>query len=144
MIMVREKAANFGGSFASWSFFHSIVLNMLEKIRGKQDYKNNLIATFGTGVFFSARNGIKAGLKNGFTSFCALSVIEGVVLLGQQYQRKKQFLKENELVRMYKAEYERKGIKFIPFMNMTEFDDLEQRNVLKKSVDFEINKQNKI
>lgn len=112
--LVRGKATGLGGSFASWSFFYSLSYCASAYIRKKNDPFNSIMAGFSTGFILSLRSGIKSAFKSGITGCLILTSIETLVLISQQYQRKFQIIQENKILQMYRKEYEKKGIRFLP------------------------------
>ena len=111
--LIRQRATELGGSFATWSLFYSLSHYATVFIRKKEDPLNGLIAGFSTGFLLSIRSGFRNALKSGFTGGVALSAIEGIVFLANNHQKKNQIINENNILNLYKREYEKKGVKFI-------------------------------
>jgi hypothetical protein len=59
------------------------------------------------------RNGFKYSFRSGLTSSFFLLFIEGIGNFHQNYQRKKQINDDNQLIKYYKDEFEKKGIQFL-------------------------------
>ena len=84
---IKDRAKKLGGNFALWSLFYSLSFNGICKLRKKNDILNNA-------SFF-------------------LLFIEGIGNFHQNYQRKKQINDDNQLIKYYKDEFEKKGIQFL-------------------------------
>ena len=61
----------------------------------------------------SFRNGWKNSFKSGLTSTAFLLFVEGIGNFNQNYQRRKQINEDNQIIKYYKDEFEKKGIKFL-------------------------------
>ena len=110
---IKNRAKKLGGNFALWSLFYSLSFNGICKLRKKNDILNNAFAGFSTGFIMNFRNGFKYSFRSGLTSSFFLLFIEGIGNFHQNYQRKKQINDDNQLIKYYKDEFEKKGIQFL-------------------------------
>ena len=110
---IKDRAKKLGGNFALWSLLYSLSYNGISKFRKKNDILNNTFAGFSTGFIMSFRNGWKNSFKSGLTSTAFLLFVEGIGNFNQNYQRRKQINEDNQIIKYYKDEFEKKGIQFL-------------------------------
>ncbi len=114
---VSEKAPKLGGNFAIWSLCYDLSYYCFYKIRKKNDILNLSFSGFNTGFIFNIRNNFKSAIKSGILSSFFITFFEIFNKINANRQRKLNIIKDNELINLYKKEFEKKGIKFLENQN---------------------------
>jgi import inner membrane translocase subunit TIM17 len=125
MMLLRSRAAILGGSFAMWACIFSVSSCIMVHIRHREDPFNSVIAGFSTGFVLAIRGGLRNALRSAMVGGLFLGIIEGIMVIHQQYQKRSEFMMKNQQVVSYKKEMERSGYKFKqpPKLKTHEFDE---------------------
>jgi import inner membrane translocase subunit TIM17 len=111
--LLRSRAPILGGSFAMWACIFSISSCGMVLIRQREDPINSVIAGFTTGFVLAIRGGLRNAMRSAIIGGLFLGIIEGIMVVHQQWQKRKQILEENKVIEKYKKDIEKAyGIKF--------------------------------
>lgn len=113
LMLVRSRAPILGGSFGLWAGVFSISNCVMVQIRQKEDPFNSIIAGFSTGFVLAIRGGVRTAMRNALVGGIFLTIIESLMIVWHQHQKKNQIIEENKMFNRYKRDMERQhGIKF--------------------------------
>lgn len=113
LMLLRSRAPILGGSFAMWACIFSVSSCIMVYIRQREDPFNSVIAGFSTGFVLAIRGGLKNAMRSAIIGGLFLGIIECLMVMHQQYQKRKQIVEENKVISKYRKEMERDyGYKF--------------------------------
>jgi import inner membrane translocase subunit TIM17 len=113
LMLLRSRAPILGGSFAMWACIFSISSCIMVYIRQREDPFNSVVAGFSTGFVLAIRGGLKNAVRSAIIGGLFLGIIESIMVMHQQYQKRQQILEENKMIIKYKKDLERlHGVKF--------------------------------
>ena len=121
--LLRSRAPILGGSFAMWACIFSISSCIMVRIRQKEDPINSVIAGFSTGFVLAIRGGLKNACRSAIIGGLFLGIIEGIMVIHQQWQKRKQIQEENKMIGRYRKDMEKQyGYKFKEPIRMNPYD----------------------
>jgi import inner membrane translocase subunit TIM17 len=126
LLLLRSRAPILGGSFAMWACIFSVSSCFMVYLRQREDPINSVIAGFSTGFVLAIRGGLRNAFRSALIGGLFLGIIEGIMVILQQYQKRTQIIQENSAVIKYKKDMERTyGYKFKepPRLKTHEFDE---------------------
>ncbi len=113
LMLVRSRAPILGGSFGMWACIFSVSCCGMVYLRQREDPFNSVVAGFTTGFVLAIRGGMRNAFRSAIIGGLFLSIIEGMMIMHQQYQKKKQVIEENKMVNKYRRDMEKTyGYKF--------------------------------
>lgn len=105
--LLRARAPILGGSFAMWACIFSISSCGMVYLRQREDPINSVAAGFTTGFILAIRGGFRNAMRSAIIGGLFLGIIEGLMVIHGQWQKRKQILEENKQIEKYKREIER-------------------------------------
>lgn len=113
LMLLRSRAPILGGSFCMWACIFSVSSCCMVYLRQREDPINSVIAGFTTGFVLAIRGGLRNACRSAVIGGLFLGIIEGIMVMHQQYQKRKQIIDENAMVNKYRKEMEKQyGYKF--------------------------------
>lgn len=113
LALLRSRAPILGGSFAMWACFFSISSCIMVYIRQREDPVNSIIAGFTTGFILAIRGGVRNAIRSAIIGGLFLGIIEGMMVIHQQYQKRAQLHEEMKAISHYKRQFEKQGMRFV-------------------------------
>jgi len=113
LMLLRSRAPILGGSFAMWACVFSISSCIMVYIRQREDPFNSVVAGFSTGFILAIRGGFRNAMRSAIIGGLFLSIIESMMVMHSQYQKRKQIIEQNKMINNYRKELEKtQGLKF--------------------------------
>ncbi len=113
LMLLRSRAPILGGSFGMWACVFSISCCIMVRIRQREDPFNSVIAGFMTGFVLAIRGGLRNAFRSAMIGGVFLGIVEGIMIIHQQWQKKKQIVEENKMIGRYRHDMEKQhGLKF--------------------------------
>lgn len=113
LMLLRSRAPILGGSFAMWAGCFSTSCCVMVYFRQKEDPINSIIAGCSTGFVLAIRGGFRNACRSGIIGGIFLSIIEGIMVINQQWQKRKMIVEENKQIDKYRKQMEKQyGYKF--------------------------------
>jgi import inner membrane translocase subunit TIM17 len=132
LMLLRSRAPILGGSFGLWAGVFSISCCIMVRIRQKEDPINSIIAGFSTGFILAIRGGLRTACRNALIGGIFLTIIEGLMIMYQQSQKRTQIIEENKMYNKYKRDMERQhGIKFKENVKLDPYNSQRSSKILK-------------
>jgi import inner membrane translocase subunit TIM17 len=123
LMLLRSRAPILGGSFAMWACIFSVSSCIMVYIRQREDPINSVIAGFSTGFVLAIRGGFRNAFRSAIIGGLFLGIIEGMMVMHQQYQKRSQVQEEIKMVSKYRREMEKQhGYKFKEPVKMNPYD----------------------
>jgi mitochondrial import inner membrane translocase subunit TIM17 len=123
LMLLRSRAPILGGSFAMWACIFSVSSCIMVYIRQREDPINSVIAGFSTGFVLAIRGGFRNAFRSAVIGGLFLGIIEGIMVIHQQWQKRKQIVEENKMITKYRREMEKQyGYKFKEPIKMNPYD----------------------
>ena len=107
--LLSNRAAIVGGSFAMWACIFSISNCIMVFYRGREDPFNSVIAGFTTGFVLAVRGGLRNAIRSGIIGGIFLGIIEIMMVIYGQRQKKIQVEMINQQIQDYKREIARRS-----------------------------------
>jgi len=105
--LLRSRAPILGGSFGMWACIYSLSCCTMVYIRKREDAINSVIAGFSTGFILAIRGGLRNALRSGVIGGLFLGIIETVMIVYAQKQRRDQIIQQNKEVKKMKGDIEK-------------------------------------
>jgi len=90
-----------------WAGLFSLSTCCMVYIRQREDPINSIVGGFTTGFILAVRGGFRRALGSGIFGGVFLGVIEGVMVIHTQYQKRASIVKENKDLEEMKKEMQR-------------------------------------
>ena len=90
-----------------WACIYSLSCCTMVYIRKREDAINSVIAGFSTGFILAIRGGLRNALRSGLIGGLFLGIIETVMIVWQQKQRRDAIIQQNKEVKKMKGEIEK-------------------------------------
>lgn len=107
LLLLRSRAPILGGSFGMWACIYSLSCCTMVYFRGREDAINSVVAGFSTGFILAIRGGFRNALKSGVFGGLFLAIIETVMIIWAQKQRRDAIIAQNNEVKKMKGEIEK-------------------------------------
>jgi import inner membrane translocase subunit TIM17 len=102
--LVANRAPILGGSFAMWGCIFSISNCCMVYLRNREDPINSVVAGFTTGFVLAIRGGIRNAMRSAIIGGLFLGIIEVIMVIYQQWDKKRQIVEQNKMIDKFKKE----------------------------------------